>query len=197
MIEGENHVYQAFLGTLMTWGLTAASGGAAVASSEIQLKTESVHRDDDLEEGGDGGEDVFDEPSNDDYYEGGAGGNDSLGGFEGGDDSGAGPSDLGKDPYKFLSQVEGSKKVWCNLCQRELSNALNGASHVQDMHLEKDYEFQCPECSSKLGTRGSIVGHMKIKHKQNISRRACDPFKTPKVRVDELDRSFASVSETE
>ena len=44
MIEGQNPVFQAFLGTLMTWGLTALGAAMAffIKGSQVRSKNQNV-----------------------------------------------------------------------------------------------------------------------------------------------------------
>jgi len=163
----------------------SSSGGAAPGSShsEIQLKTEH-HKDGDHDEdddgggggGGGAGADDFDDTGDDWGGEAGTGG-DSLG-FEagGGDDSGAGPSDLGKGDV--IKVKDGC--YMCGICGTTAKKKPVIKRHVTDIHLEAHLEFTCPQCFARKPTRNALQSHLLKKHKINMSRKSFDPFICPK-----------------
>jgi len=176
----------------------SSSGGAAPGSShsEIQLKTEH-HKDGDHDEdddgggggGGGAGADDFDDTGDDWGGEAGTGG-DSLG-FEagGGDDSGAGPSDLGKvevnDPAAgVLDRQQLSSKaelknfvqestthvgagILCNICGKVIRHITNVNRHFLDMHavITSAMGYNCPACKRIYKSKNAILGHIYSAHR--------------------------------
>jgi len=106
---------------------------------------------------------------------GGEGFDDSYGGYDDLEDNGGldttggggGGGEVTKGKGKVEKLVEKFDKSWhCKICGKGYGKRRHDAIlHAIEVHVEADYEFSCPKCSSKLASRNSLKCHLRNVHK--------------------------------
>jgi len=114
----------------------------------------------------------------------GAGGSESKAAEATKDDPPWGPETAGGSSNEGIEKV---KEGWkCLVCQKVFKGKKKTwcAEHYLSSHKEKNMEYRCPACPSRLCSRDSFRKHLKNYHNITIGRDNCELYKHP------VDRSF-------
>ena len=69
------------------------------------------------------------------------------------------PQDL--DQY-VLSSEDGS--FYCGICNQGMKKKDNLKRHIESKHFPNIFSYQCPDCSTVLGTRRALERHRENSH---------------------------------